>query len=55
MEQKRPKGLYRRTIGACVAILGLLLVAGAVDLTVWNIRTDVDAGEVNEEVLDRVI
>ena len=55
MEQKRPKGLYRRTFGVCVAILGLLLVAGAVGLTVWNIRTDVDAGEVNEEVLDRVI
>ena len=49
------KGIYRRTVGVCIAILGLLLVAGAVGLTVWNIRTDVDAGEVNEEVLDRVI
>ncbi|MBR4205991.1 MAG: sortase [Clostridia bacterium] len=46
--------MIRRGAGICIVILGVFLIVAAVGLTVWNIKTDIDAGEVNEEIVDRV-
>ena len=45
---------YFRAISVCIVFLGFLLVTGAVGLTVWNIRTDVNAGELNQELVQIV-
>ena len=47
--------MYKRAIGICIIVLGILLAAGAVGLSVWNIKTDVVAGQTNEELNEEVI
>ena len=47
--------MYKRAIGICIVVLGIFLAAGAVGLSVWNIKTDVAAGQTNEELNEEVI
>jgi len=47
--------MVKKAIGICIVIFGILLIAGAVGLTAWNINTDVTAGQVNEDLNDAVI
>ena len=47
--------MYKKTIGIAIVILGILLVAGAVGLTAWNVKTDVTAGQTNEQLNEDVI
>ena len=47
--------MIRRTAAIAFAVFGLFLIAGAVGLTLWNFRTDINAGKENEEILERMV
>lgn len=47
--------MIRRALSTSIVILGVFLVAAAVGLTVWNFKTDADAGKTNEEILNRMV
>ena len=46
--------MIRRAAGICTVILGVFLILGAVGLSLWNIKTDKDAGEYNVVVVERI-
>lgn len=47
--------MIRRTAAIAFAVFGLFLIAGAVGLTLWNFRTDINAGKDNEDILERMV
>ena len=47
--------MIKRFTGIAIVVFGLFLLAGAVGLTLWNFKTDINAGITNEEILDRMV
>ena len=47
--------MYKRAFGTLIVTVGLILILGAVGLTVMNVRTDNKAAERTSEILERVI